>query len=236
MNDNPDEYCRSVESYLCRKNDGHLIRIVGPAFELVSGWAARGIPLRVVFRGVDTYFERYYSRGPRRRPVRIDFCDADVLDAFDEWRRSVGVGARTDPDSGEAEGERSVRHRESLAVHLDKAIARLAARRAGADAVLDRTLDEVVRELDAARAESSRVRGERRDALLRRLRELDGHVVETARRAADPQILERLTAEAHAQLVPFRDRMGADAYAQSHKACVDRLLREHARLPSISFD
>ena len=236
MNGDRDDYCRSIESYLCRKNDGHLIRIVGPAFELVTGWAEQGIPLRVVYRGVDRYFERYYSRGPRRRPVRIDFCDADVLDAFDEWRRSVGVGAAGGADRDEEEVERTGRHRESLSVHLEKAVARLAARRAGADAALDGTLDEIVRELDAVRAESNRIRGERRDALLRRLRELDERLVETARRASDPQVLERLTAEAHAQLAPFRERMAPDAYAQSHRACVDRLLREHARLPSIGFD
>jgi len=29
-------YCRDIETYLCRKNDGHLIRIVGPSFEIVS--------------------------------------------------------------------------------------------------------------------------------------------------------------------------------------------------------
>ena len=30
-----------IESYLCRKNGGHLVRIVGPAFEKVRSWAAR---------------------------------------------------------------------------------------------------------------------------------------------------------------------------------------------------
>ena len=70
-----------------------MIRIVGPAFEQVCAWAARGVPLRVACRGIDRYFERDYAKGPRRRPVRIEFCEADVLDVFDEWRRAVGVPA-----------------------------------------------------------------------------------------------------------------------------------------------
>ena len=41
------EYCRDLETHLCRKNDGHLIRIVGPSFEIVSRWAATGVPLKV---------------------------------------------------------------------------------------------------------------------------------------------------------------------------------------------
>ena len=87
------EFCRQIESYLCRKNDGHLIRIVGPAFDQVCGWAAKGVPFKVACRGIDRYFERYYAKGPRRRPVRVECCDADVLDVFDEWRRAVGVPA-----------------------------------------------------------------------------------------------------------------------------------------------
>jgi hypothetical protein len=81
VNDDRETYCREVEAYLCRKNDGHLIRIVGPAFEQVCGWATRGIPVKIVFRGIDRYFDRYYAKGPRRRPVRVEFCEADVLEA-----------------------------------------------------------------------------------------------------------------------------------------------------------
>ena len=80
-----DSYCRQLEAYLCRKNDGHLIRIVGPAFEQVCGWAARGVPVKVAERGIDRYFERYYAKGPRRRPVQIQFCEADVFDVFDAF-------------------------------------------------------------------------------------------------------------------------------------------------------
>src|ERR671913_1639214 len=99
-----ETYCRDVEAYLCRKNDGHLIRIVGPAFEQVCGWATRGVPVAVAMRGIDRYFERYYAKGPRRRPVRIEFCEADVLDVFDEWRRALGVTSQDlDVSGGDAD-------------------------------------------------------------------------------------------------------------------------------------
>jgi hypothetical protein len=92
---NPGEFCREVETYLCRKNEGHLIRIVGPVFEKVCGWAAQGVPIKIAYRGIDRYFERQHAKGPapRRRPIRVEFCEADILDAFDEWRRAVGVTA-----------------------------------------------------------------------------------------------------------------------------------------------
>src|SRR5262245_40648803 len=144
-----EDYCRQLESYLCRKNDGHLIRIVGPAFEQVYGWAARGIPLKLAMRGIDRYFERYYAKGPRRRPVRIEFCEADVLDVFDEWKRSVGVSSGAD-GAGEASrageaGRGSVADlsapRSSLPAHLERVIARLTTLRAGNDRSLDPLLD-----------------------------------------------------------------------------------------------
>jgi len=233
--DDPETFCRDVEAYLCRKNDGHLVRIVGPAFEQVRGWAARGIPLKVVFRGVDRYFERYYAKGPRRRPVRVEFCEADVLDVFDEWRRSVGVGAPA-ADCREPAGDDTTRPRESLAAHLEKVVARLTTRRGGADRSLDTALDAIVRELDSARAGAKGLRGERRDALLQRLRELDGVLLAAAREGCDAGALRGLASEADTQLAPFRDRMAAPAYAQSHQACLDRLVRERAQLPTIAFD
>jgi hypothetical protein len=235
MNDK-DTYCREVESYLCRKNDGHLIRIVGPAFEQVCGWASQGIPLKVVFRGVDRYVERYYAKGPRRRPVRIEFCEADVLDAFDDWRRAVGVEQSHDSAADQEEASGAGRPRESLATHLDRVVARLVARRGGADRSLDAVLDEMVRELDAARAGAKNLRGERRDTMLQRLRELDRQLVDAARACADAETLQRLTRDADEQLSPFRGRMPSDAYARSQQACVERLIREHAGLPTITFD
>jgi hypothetical protein len=233
--DDPETYCREVEAYLCRKNDGHLVRIVGPAFEQVRGWATRGIPLKVVFRGVDRYFERYYAKGPRRRPVRVEFCEADVMDVFDEWRRSVGV-APPATDSVDPAGDHAARPKESLSAHLEKLVARLTTRRGGADRSLDATLDAIVREIDAARAGAKGLRGDRREALLNRLRELDAVLVVAARDACDVDTLRTLEAEAATQLAPFRDRMAAAMYAQSHQACVDRLVREHAQLPAIAFD
>ena len=233
--DDPETFCRDVEAYLCRKNDGHLVRIVGPAFEQVRGWADRGIPLKLVFRGVDRYFERYYAKGPRRRPVRVEFCEADVLDVFDEWRRSVGVGEPAG-DCREPAAEQAVRPRESLAAHLEKVVARLTTRRGGADRSLDAALDAIIRELDTARAGAKGLRGERRDALLQRLRALDDLLRAAAREGCDAGVLRGLASEADTQLAPFRDRMAASAYVQSHQACVDRLLRERAQLPTIAFD
>ena len=235
-----EDYCRQLESYLCRKNDGHLIRIIGPAFEQVCGWAARGIPLKLAMRGIDRYFERYYAKGPRRRPVRIEFCEADVLDVFDQWRRSVGVSTADAPGSGirdpGSDGVDALGPRSSLPAHLERVIARLTATRAGEDRTLDPILDEIIRELDTARARAKSVRGEARDALIDRLQALDLSLADAVRDRCDAATLTELETEADEELQPFRARMPAEAYQQSRRACVNRLLRERAGLPRISYE
>lgn len=231
--DAPEEYCRQLESYLCRKNDGHLIRIVGPAFEQVCAWATRGIPMKVACRGIDRYFERYYAKGPRRRPVRIEFCEADVLDAFDEWRRAVGVPVTVDAD---AVGDEVGRRHSSLPAHLESVVVRLTSLRAGENRSLDAVIDAMVRELDGARATAKNLRGDARERLLDRLRALERELLQAARGCLDATTMADIQREAELELASFRERMPADAYERSRDACIDRIIRERARLPVLAFE
>ena len=232
------EYCRAIESYLCRKNDGHLVRVVGPAFDLVCGWAERGVPLKVACRGIDRYFERYYAKGPRRRPIRIEFCEADVLDVFDEWRRAIGVlTVRESADSDDVSAvEDAGRQRSSLPAHLDRVHARLAEARTGTAPCLEGVLQEVIRQLEATRAVAKTLRGDARHAAIERLGALDAMVLDAARAGTDGAALAEMQAEAESELTAFRARMPAEAYTRALAACVDRIVRERHRLPRIAFD
>jgi hypothetical protein len=236
-------YCREIEAHLCRKNDGHLIRIVGPAFELVSGWEAQGIPVRVACAGGDRYFERYYRKGPRRRPVRIEFCDADVRDAFDDWRRAVGVAGTpvdaapadaNDPETAEAG---AARRRSSLASHVERTIARLTALQASsqAAALLRGALEHAARELDLLLPEARRARGQARDDVLDRLRSLDVALMTAVGKVIDERTRATAEAEARASLAPFRDRMPPEAFRRATAAAVEQQIRDRFGLPTISF-
>ena len=235
MGTEPVDFCREIESYLCRKNDGHLIRVTGPSFDLVSGWAAQGIPLKVACAGIDRYFERYYRQGPRRRPVKIDFCEADVLDVFDEWRRAVGVGAGP-ARSGPADSREHPRG-PSLPVHLERVLLKLTAARASGKLgdAFDALIDRVSAELETARASAGGVRGDARQQLLARLGALDDELLREARSALDARQLADLTREAAEDLASFRDRMAPDAFVRARDGAVARLLREQLGLPTLTF-
>jgi hypothetical protein len=231
-----DEYCREIESYLCRKNDGHLIRIVGPSFERVCGWAAQGIPFKIVCQGIDACFVRYYAKGTRRRPVQIDFCENDVLDAFDAWRRAVGVrmpGSRAADEEAE-----SKRRRRSLPEHLDRVCERVTARRAAMTPpppAFDAVLEAVTQEAAAFRDMPGPIRGETRERVTARLVELDRMMLDAARAQADPADLRAMSAEAADELSPFRDRMPEETYRCAIESAVDRLIRDREQLPTVFF-
>jgi hypothetical protein len=240
-----DGYCREIETYLCRKNDGHLIRVTGPSFELVSRWAAMGVPLKVALRGIDRSFDRYHRKGPRRRPVKIDFCEADVLDVFDEWRRAVGLTADASLEAADGGGSRSAvphprsarEHRQSLPAHLERVVLSLtnARVRGSVPDVFDDVIDRVARELDVARAGAHGVRGESRLALIARLDALDAELLARARAALDETTRGALEREADAEIAGFRAAMAPDAYGRARAAAVAQLVRERFGLPTITF-
>lgn len=232
------DYCREVESYLCKKNDGHLIRVVGPSFELVSRWAADGVPLKIAFEGIDRHFERYYRKGPRRRPVRIDFCEADVLDAFDEWRRAVGLPAgRPDADTESDQSEAPAKTNASLPAHLERVVLRLTSALAAGrfTAESGALIDRLARELDLARASSRGVRGDARRELLERLASIDSELGQLAVASVAPAQRADFEREADAELEGFRSRLAPDAYERARAAIVDRLARAAFGLPIVSF-
>jgi hypothetical protein len=238
-----DAYCREIEAHLCRRNAGHLVRVAGPAFEMVAGWAAQGIPLKVALSGIDRAVDRRDAKGPSRRPLRVEFCEADVLDAFDAWRRAVGVGTAGggglgQPESAESAGdEPRQRSGPSLRAHLDRVVTRLTdCLASGAVAGdLERAIERVVTEMGDARAASRGLRGEARAAFITRLQAVDDDLVAAARASTPADVLEAIGREAGQDLAAFRGRMPADDYSRAVEAATMKLLRERLKLPVVAY-
>ena len=235
------EYCREIEAYLCRSNQGHLVRISGPAFDKVCEWAAIGVPLKVAFQGIDRHVQRVAARGPSRRPVRIEFCEADILDAFDAWRRAVGVrttAASEGEGDAEVESEVTPRRRQSLSTHIDRVIVRLTGLRTGpsSSSEWDAALDHIVGQLDALHQAARGARGAARDAVAARLAALDARLIEAARATVGHSAAADIGREADTELEPFRGRMTSEAYRAARQRCTDRILRERLALPVLTAD
>jgi hypothetical protein len=223
------DYCRNLESYLCQKNGGHLIRIVGPAFEQVCRWAEEGVPLAIARRGIDRYCERRAGKGSSRpRPVRIEFCEADILALFDEWRRAVGVADGSTSEDGAP-------RKAPLTAHFERTVARLVARRSTASPAFERHVEQLLGKLDRLAAESRKARGHARAAIIDALDSLDRELMTVAAAELDPDAARRARHEAEAELAPFSSRMAPDVRARAIEAACQRLVRESLGLTTIRY-
>jgi hypothetical protein len=221
------DYCRQLESYLCQKNGGHLIRIVGPAFDQVCGWAEQGVPLKVAFGGIDRYCERQAAKGGRRRPVRIEFCEADILALFDDWRRAVGVAAYA--------GSMPAPRKPSLASHIERVASRLVAHRQQRSPRFERLVEQMLVELDRLSAQSQHARGDVRAGIVERLATLDDELLAAASVEIDAVTATAMRREAEEELTPFGARMPADARARAADAAFLRLVRDALGLPTVRY-
>jgi hypothetical protein len=227
-------YCRGVEEHLARVNEGHIIRIVGTSFDLVRSWAIEGIPLGVVFRGIEQKAGRHRT-GRSKRPLRLEFCEGDVRALYDEWRRAVGVWS-SEPQSGEPGVDLppaiEERRRPSPTRQLDRAIDRVvaAAGRLDLDGSVRASLSSILDQLVLVRDALRHARGATRQELINRTGEIDRTIATVAREAAGP-LLADVEREAATELAPFRGRLPVAAWHRSFDAGVDRLLRERYGLP-----
>ena len=225
-------YCREVESYLCGKNSGHLVRIVGPGFELVCDWAERQIPLHVVLHAIDRTFERHYRKGRSRRPIRIEFCEADVVELFHEWHRAVGPGTLP------SEPSRSKVRRSSVESHIERTIDRLTTWRdtgAPSPAMMD-VITRSINDLNLVRDRIRITQDVARQEVVDRLRQIEIELTVVLHEVVDSGTFESIQSEMAIELESFRERMPPEAFASAKRVGIDRLLYDHFKLPKVSFE
>jgi hypothetical protein len=242
------EFCRAIEAYLCRENGGHLVRIVGPAFQTVASWHAKGIPFAIVKQGIDRTLARDRAKPAptgTRRPVRVEFCEPDVLDAFEAWRRAVGAGMAGDRADAPADTPQSAPapkpgRTPALAAHVERAMRRLTQAlldlgRFGPDeaAPARAAMEHALSTLDGLQAESRGARGAARAAIQAALGGADDALAAGLVAALPADAAAALTREARGELAPFASRMAAADLAAAEAAALARLVRERYRAPEL---
>jgi hypothetical protein len=226
-----------VEQHLTRINGGHLVRVVGPGFALVKQWADDGVPLTVVFKGIEQKAERHKA-GASKRPLRIEFCEADVREVYEDWKRATGISVAApevvDVTDGPASAEPK---RRSASKAIDKAIerlGRLAGRLEYPDGFRD-AVSHAIEQLMTVRDALARVRGAAREPLVEQLVVIDQALVSAARLMMDDDVLRGLREQAERDLASFRDRMEPDAWQRAVIVTIDRGVRTHIGLPTLEL-
>lgn len=230
------DYCRQVEAHLTRINGGHLVRVVGAGFALVKQWADDGVPLSVVFRAIEQKAERHKA-GASTRPLRIEFCEADVRELYATWRRAVGLTGGADLAAADVPATVPEPRRRSVSKAIERAIDRLGrlAGRLELPGEFRDAVSQAIEQLSVLREGLSRTRGAAREQLLERLAPIDRDLLGQARQALDADLLRDFTTQAEQELAPYRDRLSPEQWARAVSVTVDRSIRDHLALPVLEL-
>ena len=237
-----ESYCREIEAYLCRKNDGHLIRVVGPAFEHVIGVGAAGYSAARRRSGRRSLLRALLSQGAapptgshrvlRSRRARC----IRSLASCGRGRHGRARRGRRPACRGSA-GRSASQPKRSLAGHLESLVARLTILR-GSDKARPRSVRRLTgdarhRRDCVPRRRRQEVRRARR--CLSRLSEIDRALIGEATSALSAKNSQAIEREALGDVEAFRSRMPVDAFERACRAARDRLVRHHFSLPEIEM-
>ncbi len=97
-----EEYFNKIESYFALKRDKAIL-LSPEEFEVVEHFYNEGTPLKVVFKGIDRFFEKKKKR--KRKTNRIYFLTHIKEDIEQIWQDYKRKGTGSYLVSGESEGE-----------------------------------------------------------------------------------------------------------------------------------
>jgi hypothetical protein len=180
---------------------------------IVENWKERGVPMDVVFKGIDRAFSRPSAR---RKCNSLAYCVKAVEDAIDE-QKDTRVEKPERAEVSPAETRSYVEDLAARTAAVAETLPEFAAK--------FRTLAESVRAVDTAGL---------RDAE-KTLGALEDKLIALLRVAADESVLIALNQEVENEIAPFRSTMTAEQLAMFEGQLSRRKLLERYNVPRLSL-
>lgn len=251
-------YFTEVEEYFQQKRgSGMLLSTLDWA--LIDTWRETGIPLEVVFRGIDATFEKWEKRRSKTRRVNaLAYCLQEVLSAFEEQTESRVGSKASSPTHPE---QQELFSKAELAAYFDSARSILSnvilelrnsssefAAPAGAGSErgvllrdpqalagdferIQMSLGQVAEEIGAA-APGTSIDFEQ---LERRLGILEEKLLAAIRNSLEDRVLVELESESERALGPYKRNMRAEMISNLRKQFIQKRLLEMFSLPRLSL-
>jgi hypothetical protein len=210
----PSNYYQAVEEFFVSRR-GDPLFISNADWLLIDRWKRRGIPLRIVLRGIGDALDGHAHSWSRRQKVgSLAYCDGEVDSAAERWQRALALGQ-----------EETARLPELLGALADRL-------EAGVDlGPVSRPLVEAtVQEL---RERAGHAAGARETETW--LFERETELREALAQDLGTETIERLCAEIERELVPYRDRMPRQVQDQIRSEALTRGLFEIRDLPRLTL-
>jgi hypothetical protein len=229
-------YNTEIEDAFIRRRGKHL-HLCPLDWAMMDVWKERGIPLHVVLRGIDHWFDAYESRKPKRPVNTLLYCQEEVEAQYAEWLESR-VGSHEEPETQTADESKSPFPRDAVLQHLARSLDKLRQlyeeRQTDDDDLTDAlaratTLLSEIKEDYASAAQPDTRKLE--DSLTGIERLLDDAV----RLTVTESELEAAHAEIDAQMKPYKRHMDKAAFDQTRENLLRKRLREHFGVPRLSL-
>jgi hypothetical protein len=232
-------YNTEIEDAFIRRRGKHL-HLCSLDWAMMDVWKERGIPLHVVLRGIECWFDRYESRKPKRPVNTLLYCQEEIEAQYAEWLESR-VGGHDEPETEgkqAAEGK-SPFPRDAVLAHLGRGLdtlGRLGEERARTHG------DEFSEALARAVTLLSEIKDDYASAAQPDTRKLEDSLTgierlldEAIRRAAPENELESANAEIDSQMKPYKRHMDKAAFEQTRENLLRKRLRDQFGVPRLSL-
>ena len=229
-------YFSEIEETFIRRRGRNLL--LSPLdWALIETWQERGIPLRIVLRGIEKVFDGVDKQPSNKRSVKsLIYCREEIEAQYAEWLETqVGNGQVQSPkskvqspESQESGSSKSdLFSDETISTHLEKVSADLKKARQKTEGELRETLESVLERLEKLKQNSQAV-----ESLEKSLEKMDAFLDESLLK--NPET-ERLKAEIEKQIASYRGKMEREVYQRTFDLMLLKRLRERWGIPRLSL-
>jgi hypothetical protein len=229
-------YNTEIEDAFIRRRGKHL-HLCPLDWALMDVWKERGIPLHVVLRGIEHWFDSYESRKPKRSVNTLLYCQEEVEAQYAEWLDSR-VGSHQETTAESSQEEKSPFPRDVVLAHLARSLDELTKvyeeRRSQED--------QLSEALSRATSLLSEIKADYASAAIPDARKLEDSLTgierlldDAIRAVVSESELESINAEINSLLKPYKRQMDKAAFEQTWNNLMRKRLREQFGVPRLSL-
>jgi len=229
------KYFQSIEAHFIRRRGAPLL--LSPRdVDRIAHWHKLQIPLMVVFRGIDSYFERKSAAlDQRQKMVTLAFCEQDILAAW-KGRGDRDRGRPRDLPLQQNRMDQEMRNTLSrILTDIKDAFPEM---ERSQTSILVATLKEVCERLQILLRDRHQLQ-QRREGLSgsveKELEHLDGMVAQALLVEVGEEEYRSLLHAAEGEMESYRRQMEGDMFLKSVKQLAAKRLRQRFNLPFISL-
>lgn len=230
-------YFTEIEEAFIRRRGRHLS--LSPLdWALIESWQKRGIPIRLVLRGIESVFDSIGDDQKRLKHIKsLVYCKDEVESMYDEWiANSVGKVENQENRKPETAGDVSAAQTDSafsmetIGHHLENVTSVLEKSKATAAGDLREALEEVLGRLSHEKENYTDM-----ESLEVSLGEMEDLLHKVLLRNVDEESLAKVKEEIKQGLANHGAKMDTDGYQNTFELMLNKHLREETGIPRLSL-